>query len=113
MKRTLQLSAWHTAFIWALYRPETNAPVCFQLGQLWFLYIFFYLIIHPVIILCFVAETKGQDQPEDENAAEARPELEQGETIERDSSDNGTDIYICMICEREDPTPLLLLLPCP
>jgi hypothetical protein len=65
------------------------------------------------IILCFVAETKGQDQPEDENAAEARPELEQGETIERDSSDNGTDIYICMICEREDPTPLLLLLPCP
>jgi hypothetical protein len=31
--------------------------------------------------LCFVSETKGQDQPEDENAAKARPELEQGETI--------------------------------
>ena len=27
-------------------------------------------------ILCFVSETKGQDQPEDENAAKARPELE-------------------------------------
>jgi hypothetical protein len=31
-------------------------------------------------ILCCVSETKGQDQPEDENVAKARPELEQGET---------------------------------
>jgi len=42
-------------------------------------------------ILCFVSETKGQDQPEDENAAKARPELEQGETYDRDSS-AGTSI---------------------
>jgi len=32
------------------------------------------------IMLCCVSETKGQDQPEDEDAAKARPELEQGES---------------------------------
>jgi len=32
------------------------------------------------IMMCCVSETKGQDQPEDEDAAKARPELEQGES---------------------------------
>ena len=30
-------------------------------------------------MLCCVSETKGQDQPEDENFAKARPKLKQGE----------------------------------
>jgi len=49
-------------------------------------------------MLCCVSETKGQDQPEDENAAKDGPELEQGEPAAAAAaaaaccdSDNATD----------------------
>ena len=68
------------AYIWAY----TGRNQCSSMSLVGPTFCFLYLV-------CFVSETKGQDQPEDENAAKARPELEQGETYDRDSS-AGTSI---------------------